>query len=253
MRLVSLVPSVTETVAALGVADALVGVTDWCVLGAPPAAVRVGGTKNPDVAKVIALRPDLVVANQEENRAEDVAALRTAGLQVLVTYPRAVPDVADLIRSLGTVLDREAAATRMADELSLAIATLDPPDPPIPALTLIWRKPWMAVGPGTYADDLLTRCGFRNALATHPDRYPTVHREQLRSPGSATAHCVQPEVVLLPSEPYEFGDKDLDAVRDLVGSEPAIRFVDGQLLTWHGPRTIAALGAFSPLARTLSQ
>lgn len=253
MRLVSLVPSVTETVAALGAAEALVGVTDWCVVGAPDGAIRVGGTKNPDVSKVVALRPDVVVVNQEENRAEDVVALRAAGVEVLVTYPRKVPDVPPLIRLLGELLDRAETAAGLADTIDTALGAIVPLAYPIPALTLIWRKPWMAVGPGTYADDLLTRCGFTNVLATHPDRYPKVHSEQLRHRGSATAHIARPDVVLLPSEPYVFGEKDLDAVRDLVGPEPAIHFVDGQLLTWHGPRTVQAVGAFSALAQTLAE
>ena len=252
MRLVSLVPSVTETVAALGAAEALVGVTDWCVAGAPDGAIRVGGTKNPDVSKVVALRPDLVVANEEENRREDVAALRAAGVEVLVTYPRAVADVPPLIRLLGERLDSTEAAADLAAEVEQALEVVPHTAASVPALTLIWRKPWMAVGPGTYADDLLTRCGFANVLATHPDRYPTVHSEQLRHPGSATAHIARPDVVLLPSEPYAFGDKDLDAVRELVGPDAAIHFVDGQLLTWHGPRTIQAINAFSALARTLA-
>ena len=248
MRLVSLVPSVTEAVAAFGAADALVGVTDWCWVGAPEHAAKVGGTKNPSIAKVAALRPDLVVVNREENRREDAEALQAAGIPVHVTYPRKVEDVPGMLRDLGALVDRWAEAERFAGEIEEELGR-PAPEPAIPALTLIWRKPWMALGPGTYSDDLLTLTGFTNVLADTPDPYPQVHSEQFRHPGSATAHIAPPGVVLLPTEPYEFGEKDLAAVRELVGDWPALEIVDGQLLTWHGVRTATALRTFRELAR----
>ena len=252
MRLVSLVPSVTEAVAAFGAADALVGVTEWCWVGAPEHAAKVGGTKNPSLAKIAALRPDLVIVNQEENRRQDAEALGAAGIDVLVQFPRTVADVPDMLRELGAVVDRKAEAERFAADIERELA--EPvPTPPIAALTLIWRKPWMAVGPGTYADDLLTLSGFTNVITDATDPYPKVHSEQLRHPGSATAHIALPAVVLLPTEPYEFSSKDLPAVRELVGEQPALEIVDGQLLTWHGVRTASALRHFRALAKSLAK
>ncbi|MBA2730398.1 MAG: ABC transporter substrate-binding protein [Euzebyaceae bacterium] len=241
MRIVSLVPSVTDTLAVLGAGDAVVGVTDYCVCGAPPTARRVGGTKNPAVDEIVALAPDVVVANAEENRAADLDALRAAGLDVRVTYPKTVPDVAGLLVELAELIGAD--ATSLVDELDAATADVGPRRPAlqIAALTLIWRKPWMGLGPDTYADDLLQRCGLVNVLAGWQDRYPRLD----------PALVLAPEVILLPSEPYAFGENDLTAVHALLGPLPH-RFVDGQLLTWHGHRTAQALRTFTALATAVA-
>ncbi|HWH32938.1 MAG TPA: helical backbone metal receptor [Egibacteraceae bacterium] len=237
----SLVPSVTEAVAAMGAGEHLVGVTDWCAVGAPAHAARVGGTKSPSLAKIAALRPDVVVVNQEENRREDAEALGAAGIEVLVTFPRTVADVPPMLRELGALVRRASQADAFACDLEEALA--EPvPDAAVPVLTLIWRKPWMAVGAGTFADDLLHLAGFRNVLTDRSTPYPKVQ-----------ALSAAPDVVLLPTEPYEFGEKDLSAVRELVGERPALEFVDGQLLTWHGVRTATALRHFRAVARRLNQ
>lgn len=243
MRIVSLVPSLTWSVAALGRGDHLVGATDYCMRGVPAGSRRVGGTKYPSVEAVLALSPDLVLANREENRREDVDRLRSAGLDVLVTFPRTVPEVAAMLRQLGDRLDAPAAGGRLADAVGEAMqrAMSARPSPAVPVLTLVWRKPWMAVGTGTYVDDLLERCGFVNVAAGLPGRYPRLDAQ----------HGLTPSAVLLPSEPYPFGPGDLDAVGGLVGPV-AHRFVDGQLLTWHGPDTVGALDIFSALAAELA-
>jgi ABC-type Fe3+-hydroxamate transport system substrate-binding protein len=242
VRVVSLVPSLTEAVAELGLADRLVGVTDWCEVGAPAGATRVRGTKNPDLAAVLALEPDLVLANTEENRPDDLDALRAAGIAVHETFPRRVDDVAPLLAELGEVLGDAAAGQRASATVlaAAAAAARRSSGTPIAALTLIWRKPWMAVGPDTYADDLLRRSGFANVLAGWDDRYPRLE------PGLHLG----PQVVLLPSEPYAFGPDDREGVADLVGDVPQ-RFVDGRLLTWHGPATARALDVFPTLAAEL--
>jgi ABC-type Fe3+-hydroxamate transport system substrate-binding protein len=239
VRVVSLVPSLTEAVAVLGRADALVGVTAWCERGAPASATVVGGTKNPDVARITALRPDLVLANSEENRAEDLAALRAAGVTVHETFPRTVTDVGPMLRGLGQALDATSAAEAAAADVegATAGALAAAPRTPVAVCTLIWRKPWMAVGPDTFVDDLLRHCGFANVLAGWEERYPRLDPSLV----------LRPEAVLLPSEPYAFTQADLPAVEDLLG-EVAHRFVDGRLLTWHGPSTAQALRVFTALA-----
>lgn len=243
MRVVSLVPSLTEAVAALGRADWLVGVTDYCTHGAPHTALRVRGTKNPSLPDVLALEPDLVLANTEENRMPDLDVLREAGLRVLEAHPRTVDDVGPLLTELAAALEVPEAAQPIVQSVAEAAAAARKraPDMPIAALTLIWRKPWMAVGPDTYADDLLRTCGFANVLSGWDAPYPRLD----------PALVLRPEVVLLPSEPYEFGPKDLPAVAELLGAVPH-RFVDGRLLTWHGPSTPAALEVFSDLAVELA-
>lgn len=240
MRVVSLVPSLTEAVTALGAADRLVGVTRYCTVGAPPHAARVGGTKNPSVPEILALEPDLVLANTEENRRREVDALRAAGVEVHVSFPRAVADVGPLLADLAARLGVPGAAAGLVSDLdrALAEAARRRPARAVRALTLIWRKPWMGVGPGTFVDDLLACCGFANVLADRDEPYPRLDR-----PPAA-------EVVLLPDEPYAFGPGDLPALRAWLG-EADLRFVDGRLLTWHGPSTAAAVGHFTDLARTL--
>jgi ABC-type Fe3+-hydroxamate transport system substrate-binding protein len=243
VRIVSLVPSTTETVAALGCADQLVGVTTYCTVGAPPDVARVGGTKNPALAQIVALRPDIVLANTEENRPPDLDELRSAGLNVHETLPKTVPEARDVILEIGGLLARGDDARRIAADIDAALdeAEAAAPAERVVALTLIWRKPWMAIGPDTYADDLLWRCGFANALSGYDDRYPKIE------PGL----MLGADVVFLPSEPYEFAEADLPAVTELAPNTPA-HFVDGELLTWHGPRTAAGLREFSGIARQFS-
>ncbi|HVM18965.1 MAG TPA: helical backbone metal receptor [Egibacteraceae bacterium] len=243
MRVISLVPSTTEIVAAVGRAPWLVGVTSYCTVGAPPTAAVVGGTKNPDLARIVALRPDVVLANTEENRPADLDTLREQGLNVHETFPRTVEQARDVLCEIADVLEAAEQAAPIADDITGALAEAEAaaPDRRVVALTLIWRKPWMGLGPDTYADDLLWRCGFANALSGYPDRYPRLD-EGLHFGA---------DVVLLPSEPYEFGAKDLPALGALAGDTPA-RFVDGELLTWHGPRTADGLRTFSRLAEELA-
>jgi ABC-type Fe3+-hydroxamate transport system substrate-binding protein len=225
-RVVSLVPSLTESVAATA-PDLLVGATDWC--SHPPGlpVVRVGGTKNPRVADVLALRPDLVLANQEENRAEDVAALREAGVEVWVTAPRtlaqAFVSLAAMLAACG--LDPPA----WLDEARRVWSnTVDGSPVRARAVTLVWRRPWIAVGSDTFAGDVLAHLGVANALADSAQRYPRVTPEEIRASGA--------DLLVLPDEPYRFTADD--------GPEafPGMRttLVSGRHLTWYGPSLVEA-------------
>lgn len=244
MRVVSLVPSLTEAVAVMGGADLLVGVTRYCDVGAPATAERVGGTKNPDVDAVRRLAPDLVLANREENRPDDLAALRAARVVVHETFPRSVADVGPFLTDLADALGRPGAADGLVTDLEAALADAASrrPHTPVAVCVLIWRKPWMAVGPDTFVDDLLRRCGFANVLAGFEERYPRLD----------PALHLGPQAVLLPSEPYAFCTDDVPGVRELLGDVPC-RLVDGRLLTWHGPRTARAVEVFTDLAVELDQ
>jgi ABC-type Fe3+-hydroxamate transport system substrate-binding protein len=192
-RVVSLVPSLSESVAASGL---LVGATDWCVEPAGLDVARVGGTKNPRVADVVALAPDLVLANEEENRAEDVAALRAAGVAVWVTAPRTVPAA---LTSLGRLL---AVCGIASPPWYAAACAAWPPGPPPPparrAVVPIWKKPWMALGRDTFAGDVLARLGVANVLAGAAERYPRF------DPADLPPY----DLVVLPDEPYAFAPGD---------------------------------------------
>ncbi|MYW65153.1 ABC transporter substrate-binding protein [Streptomyces sp. SID8379] len=220
MRVVSLVPSLTEAVA-VTLPDALAGATDWCTHPAGLDVARVGGTKNPDVPAIVALRPDLVVANEEENREPDLAALRAAGIEVLVTEVRQLPQA---VRELDRVLRACGARSRprWLDEAEAAWSELAPPERRSTAVIPIWRRPWMVVGRDTFAGDLLARLGVDNAYADHAERYPRIPHEEL--------DAVEKDLVVLPDEPYRFTADD--------GPEAFMApsaLVSGRHLTWYGP------------------
>jgi iron complex transport system substrate-binding protein len=231
MRLVSLCPSLTETVVALGLRGALVGRTKFCVYPADAVAdvPRVGGTKDPKVDRIVALAPDWVLMNEEENRKEDADALRAAGLRVHASFPRAPDDVPGLIEDLGDLLgvetDAYPVAARVRDELAAVREQVSGARQRF--AFLIWRGPYMAAGADTYVGRLLELAGGQNVVAG-AERYPTIEPGQLRDA----------ERVLLSSEPYPFAAQHADELAAASGL-PRERFVlcDGQLLTWHGPRT----------------
>ncbi|MFE1947926.1 helical backbone metal receptor [Streptomyces massasporeus] len=221
MRVVSLVPSLTEAVAR-SAPGALVGATDWCTHPPRLDVVRVGGTKNPKTDRILSLAPDLVIANEEENRAPDLAALRAAGAEVLVTE---ILDVPQAFRELARVLDAcgVTARPRWLDEAERTWSSLPEPGTRRTAVVPIWRRPWMVLGRDTFAGDVLARLGVDHVHATHPDRYPRVPLEELRASA--------PDVVVLPDEPYRFtADDGPEAFPGL-----PCALVSGRHLTWYGP------------------
>ncbi|MFE0273597.1 helical backbone metal receptor [Streptomyces sp. NPDC058992] len=224
-RVVSLVPSLTEAIA-VSAPGLLAGATDWCTRPAGLRVARIGGTKNPDVAAVVALRPDLVVANEEENREPDLAALRAAGLDVLVTEVRTLPQA---FTELQRVLDAcGVPRPRWLDDAEAAWAAVEPPAEPRRAVVPVWRRPWMVLGRDTFAGDVLARLGVDNVYAAHPERYPRVPLDELNAAGA--------DLVVLPDEPYRFTADD--GPEAFPGVPAAL--VDGRMLTWYGPSLAAA-------------
>ncbi|MEU6995923.1 helical backbone metal receptor [Streptomyces sp. NPDC046465] len=239
LRVVSLVPSLTEAVA-VTVPGALVGATDWCSHPADLDVTRVGGTKNPDVPRIVALAPDLVVANEEENRAPDLAALRVAGIEVLVTEVRTLPQA---FQELTRVLAACGAGRRPGWLAEAEAAWRELPVPPVPlrAAVPIWRRPWMVVGRDTFAGDLLARLGVANAYAAHAERYPRVPVEELCA--------AELDLVVLPDEPYRFTRDDGP---EAFPAHLPTALVSGRHLTWYGPSLAeapAVLGAALSAAR----
>jgi ABC-type Fe3+-hydroxamate transport system substrate-binding protein len=222
-RVVSLVPSLTEAVAVTA-PGLLVGATDWCTHPADLGVVRVKGTKNPDVEAIVALRPDLVLANAEENRPPDLDALRAAGVAVWVTDVRtldgAFTSLARMINACG--LRRPG----WLDEAASAWAAVRPLEPRRRAVVPIWRRPWMAVGSDTFTGAVLERLGVDNVLASSPDRYPRI----------ALAELPDVDLVVLPDEPYRFTADD--GPEAFPGVPAAL--VSGRHLTWYGPSLFEA-------------
>jgi ABC-type Fe3+-hydroxamate transport system substrate-binding protein len=220
VRVVSLVPSVTETLLRWHITP--VAVTRFCE---QPDLPHVGGTKNPDVAAIVALRPDLVVLCDEENRREDAEALRIAGVAIHVMSVESVDAVAPELRRLAEAVGVDGAIP----EPSTRAKRPDPP-PRTRAFIPIWRRPWMSMNASTYGSSLLASIGVDNVFGDASDRYPTVTLEDARARA--------PDVVLAPSEPYAFGERH----RAELETVAPVHLVDGQDLFWWGVRTEAARG-----------
>ena len=242
-RVVSLVPSVTETLFALGCGPRVVGCTRFCIHPGVSVAPlpKVGGTKDPDVLAIVALAPDLVLANREENREEDVRALR-GSLTVHVSYPRDLASLAAYLADLGALLDAAPAARAMIDGIDRARRSYELPPRPLRALYLIWREPWMAAGADTFVDALLRECGFDNVARDLPGRYPAIDLATFRDRGL--------DVVLLSSEPFPFADRHRPEVASACRLPLArVVLVPGEAFSWFGCRTA---GVFAEAARVRS-
>lgn len=239
MRIVSLCPSLTELVFDLGRGSDLVGITDFCVHPAEKvgAIEKVGGTKTPNLDRIVELRPDLVLLNEEENRVEDAEALARAGVRAHSSFPRDAPQTAEMVRSIGAALERPKAAEAIARDIETRAARVRKDaagQREVSFAYLIWRKPWMTVNGDTFAHALLAQAGSRNVFAARPERYPEIELEDLER--------ATPELVLLGTEPFPFGPKHIEELALATGL-PAARFriADGEYLSWHGSRTPAGI------------
>ncbi len=225
-RIVSLVPSQTELLADLGLDAEVVGLTRFCVHPAGWKAAKpiVGGTKNVRPERVAALKPDLVLANLEENVREQVEAL-DAVAPVFVTDVATVSDATGMIRTVGALVGRTGRAGALADEIERGFDGLAAPAP-VRAAYLVWRDPWMTVGGDTFIHDVMGRAGLANVFGEQT-RYPALTLADLAA--------AAPEVVLLSSEPFPFGERHVAEVEAAVPGA-AGRLVDGELFSWYGSR-----------------
>jgi len=270
-RVVSLVPSLTESLFDLQLGDRVVGVTDYCIY--PEEGVKnlpkVGGTKNPNISRIVELQPDLVLMNREENRREDAAALEAAGLTVWATDPRTVQAAINILWEIMYIFDEP----QMSERVRWIERQMDwtrgaaQENEPVRVFVPIWYDPWMTFNRETYIHDLLRICGGKNVFADRARRCPlsadlgmaesakdtdnTAGRDT-RYPRITTDEitAAQPEVVLLPSEPFAFTDEHVQMIAALdipAAHHSRIHLVDGTLLTWHGTRIAYALSEIPPL------
>ena len=260
-RLVSLVPSITETLFRFGKGAQVVGITDYCTEPAGEVARKttVGGTKNPDIPSILALQPELVLAVAEENREHDVVQLEHAGIPVYVFEPATVRDGIDLLWQIAELLACRDQVTPLiqAIEATYAETLADVAGrTPLRVFCPIWKDPYMTIGDGTYVHDMLRVCGGSNIFAQRrrhfplaadlgqqpertEERYKARDRRYPRITLDEMA-ALQPEVILLPDEPYAFSHNDrvdfapyadVPAVRD-----GRIHVIDGKIVSWYGPR-----------------
>jgi ABC-type Fe3+-hydroxamate transport system substrate-binding protein len=247
MRIVSLCPSLTELVFDLGAGPELVGVTDYCVHPAEGVArvEKVGGTKSPGVARIVELRPDVVLLNEEENRREDAAALAGAGLRCHASLPKDPAGTAEMVRAIGRELGRGDAAERIAGDIERRAERVRRDARGLREVRwayLIWRKPWMSVNRDTFAHSLLSLAGGRNVFGEREERYPVVTAEELAR--------ADPELVLLCTEPFPFTEAHADELALATGlARERFRVADGEYLSWHGSRTPAGIDYAEGLIR----
>jgi ABC-type Fe3+-hydroxamate transport system substrate-binding protein len=233
-RIVSLVPSITELVCDLGLADRLVGRTGFCIH--PWETVRripkVGGTKDVRLERIRELAPTHVIVNVEENRRETAEALAEFVPEIVVTYPREPRDNLELYRLLGAIFDREVEAGRLCQRFQEAAAGLEERSwPSERVLYLIWRGPWMTVSTETYISRTLALRGWETRPPSASAPYPEVTLEQFAG---------DVDRVLLSSEPYHFHERHVEEVaRALPGAQ--VSLIDGEMTSWYGSRAIAGM------------
>ena len=216
MRIVSLVPSVTETLLSWGIEPT--ACTRFCE---QPELAHVGGTKDPDIGAIIALHPDVVIVDREENRREDAESLVAAGVEVVDLHVASLGDVEVEMRRLSVRLGGP----------NFTVATIDDVVPKAVAFVPIWRRPWMTINASTYGASLLASIGITVSHAGAPTPYPTIETGDLLG--------LKADVVLLPTEPYVFGERHLSEVKELTGIND-VRIVNGKDLFWWGHRTVEA-------------
>ena len=239
-RIASLVPSLTELLFALGLGPRVVARTGFCVHPKPVIArvPKVGGTKDPDLARLRELAPTHLIVNVDENRRETVDAARAFVPNVIVTHPLDPTENPRLYRLFGAIFDRKREADALSGEFDRALAALDTSVAPMrreTVLYLIWRRPWMTVARDTYISATLARAGFDTVPARASRRYPELADDD--------AAWRDAERILLSSEPYAFRGRDATDLGAL-HARPA-HLIDGEWTSWYGPRAIAGLGAMA--------
>jgi ABC-type Fe3+-hydroxamate transport system substrate-binding protein len=266
-RVVSLVPSMTESLFDLNLGSRIIGITDYCIYPKDGVAnlPRLGGTKNPDVQKIIELQADLVLMNEEENRPADIEALKNAGVPVWVTFPKTVRESLNLLWSLMYIFDEPS----MVPRVRLIEQTVDwveriseTRESPCRVFVPIWHDPLMTFNADTYCHDLLRVCGGINIFAERKRMYPLkadlgqaepYAENDPRLEGLDTRYprvtldevaAAKPDMILLPSEPYHFTEDHLPMFESL---GVPVMLVDGSLLTWHGTRIAYAMDSIPAL------
>jgi ABC-type Fe3+-hydroxamate transport system substrate-binding protein len=241
-RIISIVPSQTELLFDLGLNEQIVGVTKFCIhpAGKVKHIAKIGGTKQLNIPAIHNLQPDLIIANKEENEQSQVEEL-TKHYPVWISDIHNLPTALDMIAKVGEITGREERANEIVKDISQQFLSLQPAQPKIKVMYLIWRKPYMAAGNNTFINSMLQLCGFENVLGAK--RYPELSNDELIA--------AKPDVVLLSSEPYPFGQKHIDEFK-LMLPDAKIELVDGELFSWYGSRLMQSPVYFNKLIDKLT-
>ncbi len=250
LRIACLVPSITETLFALGLGEQVVARTGFCIH--PEPAVRdvpkVGGTKDVNVRRLIDTEPTHVIVNIDENRKADVDHLHSVIPNIVVTHPMVPDDNMTLFRLLGHIFSVDEAANRLANELAVALAgarAVGAQLPPQTVLYAIWKNPWMTISRDTYISAMLETVGWKTLPMQAEKRYPGVSAED------RVWHDA--ERIFLSSEPYSFGDDHIKELRDTMQLTQPIELIDGEYVSWYGVRAIAGLNYLADLRQKRRQ
>ncbi len=235
-KIISLVPSQSELLFDLGLESEVIGITKFCVHPAEwfRTKTRIGGTKNPDLRKIIELSPSLVIANKEENLKEKVEEI-AAHVPVWVSDVNNLEDAVEMIKSIGLITGRDEVAAEIISQIESGFKELQLK--PVNACYLIWQEPYMTVGGDTFISDMMKQAGLVNVFEKH-QRYPEISIEAIRDSGA--------ELLLLSSEPYPFKQSHADQLKNLL-SGMKVMLVDGEMFSWYGSRLIKAPAYFKQL------
>ncbi len=244
-RIISLVPSQTELLFHLGLDEAVVGLTKFCVHPYEKwrTKPRIGGTKQVDFEKIVALKPDLIIGNKEENDRQQIEQLRQQ-YPVWMSDISTLEDALDMIKSLGEIAGKLASALDLTSAIRTAFHAVSANSTlKIPVAYLIWRRPWMAVGSDTFIHHILAQAGFINSLGGKT-RYPEITLEEL----AETA----PAVIMLSSEPYPFKQQHVAEIQELCQTA-IVKLVDGEMLSWYGSRMLLAAPYLANLRNEITE
>jgi ABC-type Fe3+-hydroxamate transport system substrate-binding protein len=239
MKIISLIPSITELIYDMGLEDEVVGITKFCV---HPQTwfrnkTRIGGTKSIEIEKIKLLQPDLIIANKEENVKEQIEQLQ--GLNVIITDVNNFDEALEMIHSVGKLVNKEFEALQLIKNIQQKFSTLQIKEQKTAAY-LIWKEPYMTIGHDTFIHSMMERAGFNN-IFSHLSRYPAITIDELKN--------LQPEYILLSSEPYPFKQKHIEELRPMLPHQKMM-LVDGEMFSWYGSRMLLAAEYFKRLSST---
>lgn len=242
MRIISTVPSITELLSDLELNEEVVGITKFCVHPNDwfRNKQRIGGTKTLNISDILDLKPDLIIANKEENVKKQIEQLQI-NTEVLLTDLKTVEDNITLIEEISTLTDRRMTGIRLVSEFKAALDSIVPLSSTLRCAYLIWQKPYMTVGRDTYIHDVMANLGLENIFSER-DRYPTISLEDIKEK--------KPDVILLSSEPFPFGVKHLNFFQS-VFPHCQICLADGEAFSWYGTRLIKKARYLQSLIQSL--
>lgn len=242
-RIISLVPSQTELLYDLGLDENVVGITKFCIHPKEwfETKIRVGGTKTVSFEKIAELKPDLIIANKEENTKSEIEALQKL-YPVYTSDINTLKESFNMIATIGSITNISPKATQIINQVTIDFENLKPLHTTKSVLYFIWQQPFMSVGTDTFINDMLNRCGFYNAL-TDKTRYPELSEEQIKT--------INPDLIFLSSEPFPFKEKHINNFKKLCPNAKVV-LVDGEMFSWYGSRLTKAKHYFVDLIEKLA-